>query len=182
MISSSQGPLLTQDNTIYKHKDKHPRLERDSNPRSQQPSGQDLRPRGHRDHHYVRIYICLKSLMIQQYLLKVIWDQWYLDSNSINRVNKWWKKERTQCSLQNKVYDLIWSRKRSVSMRGLMTTLARPRSVCKQHQPFPNKSACCGCEGCVCEGSQSFIITRVILSTCSVFTLVFTPDLCLLRT
>jgi hypothetical protein len=44
-------PLPTQGNTTQKHKDKHPCLERDSNPRSEQPSGQDLRlrPHGHRN-------------------------------------------------------------------------------------------------------------------------------------
>jgi hypothetical protein len=42
VISSSQRPLPTQDNTTYKHKDKHPWPERDSNSRSQQPSDEDL--------------------------------------------------------------------------------------------------------------------------------------------
>jgi hypothetical protein len=44
-------PLSTQDNTIQKDADKHPCLEGDSNPRSQQPTGQDprLRPHGHCD-------------------------------------------------------------------------------------------------------------------------------------
>jgi hypothetical protein len=45
MISSSQRPVPIQDNTTYKHKDKHPCLQPDSNPRSQQPRGQDLRNR-----------------------------------------------------------------------------------------------------------------------------------------
>jgi hypothetical protein len=34
-------PLPTQGNTTQKDADKHPCLERDSNPRSQQPTGQD---------------------------------------------------------------------------------------------------------------------------------------------
>jgi hypothetical protein len=38
-------PLPTQDNTTQKDADKHPCLERDSNPRSQQPTVQDPRPR-----------------------------------------------------------------------------------------------------------------------------------------
>jgi hypothetical protein len=48
---SSQRPLPTQESTTYKHKDKHPCPEQNSNPRSQQPNGQDLRlrPRCHRD-------------------------------------------------------------------------------------------------------------------------------------
>jgi hypothetical protein len=49
-------PLPTQDNTTQKDADKHPSLERDSNPRSQQPTGQDprLRQHGHcdRPRHY----------------------------------------------------------------------------------------------------------------------------------
>jgi hypothetical protein len=50
VISSSQTPLPTYGNKTYKHKDPCP--ERNSNPRSQQPSGQDLRLRqhGHRDY------------------------------------------------------------------------------------------------------------------------------------
>jgi hypothetical protein len=50
VISPSQG-LPTQSNTTQKDADKHPCLERDSNPRSQQPSGQDprLRPHDHCD-------------------------------------------------------------------------------------------------------------------------------------
>jgi hypothetical protein len=36
-------PRTIQDNTTYKHKDKHPCPQRDSNPLSQQPSCQDLR-------------------------------------------------------------------------------------------------------------------------------------------
>jgi hypothetical protein len=44
-------PLPTQDNTTQKDADKHPCLQRDSNPRSQQLTGQDprLRPHGHCD-------------------------------------------------------------------------------------------------------------------------------------
>jgi hypothetical protein len=44
-------PLPTQDNTTQKDADKHPCLERDSNPQSQQPTSQDprLRPHGHCD-------------------------------------------------------------------------------------------------------------------------------------
>jgi hypothetical protein len=55
VISSSQRPVPTEDNTTYKHKDKHPCSERDSNLRSQQPNDQDLRlrPRG-------RLYICIQ--------------------------------------------------------------------------------------------------------------------------
>jgi hypothetical protein len=46
-------PLPTQDNITQKDADKHPCLERDSNPRSQQPTGQDrrLRLHGHCDWH-----------------------------------------------------------------------------------------------------------------------------------
>jgi hypothetical protein len=46
-------PLPTQDNTIQKDADKHQCLERDSSPRSQQPTGQNprLRPHGHCDRH-----------------------------------------------------------------------------------------------------------------------------------
>jgi hypothetical protein len=52
VISPSQGLYLpTQDNTTQKDADKHPCLERDSNPRSQQPTDQDprLRQHGHCD-------------------------------------------------------------------------------------------------------------------------------------
>jgi hypothetical protein len=44
-------PLPTQDNTTQKDADKHPCFEWDSNPRSQQPTGQDprLRLHGHCD-------------------------------------------------------------------------------------------------------------------------------------
>jgi hypothetical protein len=51
VISPSQMPLSTQDNTTQKDADKHPCLEKDSNPRSQCPSDQRprLRPRGHWD-------------------------------------------------------------------------------------------------------------------------------------
>jgi hypothetical protein len=35
ILGPSQSPLLTQDNTTHKRKEKHPCLERDSNPRSQ---------------------------------------------------------------------------------------------------------------------------------------------------
>jgi hypothetical protein len=44
-------PLPTQNNATQKDADKHPCLERDSNPRFQQPTGQDprLRPHGHCD-------------------------------------------------------------------------------------------------------------------------------------
>jgi hypothetical protein len=45
VMSSSQRPLQTQGNTRHKHKDKHSCPERDSNPRSNQRSGQDLRLR-----------------------------------------------------------------------------------------------------------------------------------------
>jgi hypothetical protein len=52
-------PLPTQDNTTQKDADRHPCLERDSNPRSQQPTGQDprLRPHGHRDRHWNSYHI-----------------------------------------------------------------------------------------------------------------------------
>jgi hypothetical protein len=39
--------LPTQDNTTQEDADKHPYFERDSNPRSQQPTGQDPRLRSH---------------------------------------------------------------------------------------------------------------------------------------
>jgi hypothetical protein len=56
VISPSQGLYLHR-TTQHKDADKHPCLERDSNPRSQQPTGQDprLRPHGHCDRQYVHI-------------------------------------------------------------------------------------------------------------------------------
>jgi hypothetical protein len=50
VISSSQGLYLHRTTQHRKTRDKHPCLERDSNPRSQQPTGQDpsLRLHGHR--------------------------------------------------------------------------------------------------------------------------------------
>jgi hypothetical protein len=50
MISLSQMPLLTHDNTIQYDEDKHPCFKRDSNPRPQRPSdhGLCLRTRGNR--------------------------------------------------------------------------------------------------------------------------------------
>jgi hypothetical protein len=52
LISPSQGTYTGQ-HTTQKDADKHPCLERDSNPRSQQQTGQDprLRPHGHYDRH-----------------------------------------------------------------------------------------------------------------------------------
>jgi hypothetical protein len=51
VISPSQGLYLHKTTQHRKTRDKHPRLERDSNPRSQQQTGQDprLRPHGHCD-------------------------------------------------------------------------------------------------------------------------------------
>jgi hypothetical protein len=51
VISPSQGLYLHRTTQHIKTRDKHPCLERDSNPRSQQPTGQDprLRPHGHCD-------------------------------------------------------------------------------------------------------------------------------------
>jgi hypothetical protein len=55
-IKERQKPLPTRDKTTQKHKGKHPYLERDSTPRCQSPSGQNLnvRPRGHPDRHLYR--------------------------------------------------------------------------------------------------------------------------------
>jgi hypothetical protein len=54
VISPSQGLYLHRTTQQRKTRDKHPCLERDSNPRSQQPTGQDLRlrPHGHWDRPY----------------------------------------------------------------------------------------------------------------------------------
>jgi hypothetical protein len=62
-LDASQRPLPTRDNTTCKHKDKHPCPEQDSNPRSQQPSGQDLhlRPRGHLYRQFLNISLCVWS-------------------------------------------------------------------------------------------------------------------------
>jgi hypothetical protein len=51
VISPSQGLYLHRTTQHRKTRDKHPSLERYSNPRSQQPTGQDprLRPHGHCD-------------------------------------------------------------------------------------------------------------------------------------
>jgi hypothetical protein len=51
VISPSQGLYLHRTTQHRKTRDKHPCLKRDSNPRSQQPTGQDprLRPHGHCD-------------------------------------------------------------------------------------------------------------------------------------
>jgi hypothetical protein len=51
VISPSQGLYLHRTKQHKKDADKHPCLKRDSNPRSQQPIGQDprLRPHGHCD-------------------------------------------------------------------------------------------------------------------------------------
>jgi hypothetical protein len=56
VISPSQG-LYLHKSTTQKDADKHPCLDRDSNPRSQQPTGQDprLRPHGHCDGRYFNI-------------------------------------------------------------------------------------------------------------------------------
>jgi hypothetical protein len=53
VISPSQGLYLHRTTQHRKTRDKHPCLGRDSNPRSQQPTGQDprLRPHGHCDRH-----------------------------------------------------------------------------------------------------------------------------------
>jgi hypothetical protein len=53
VISPSQGLYLHRTTQHRKTRDKHPCLERDSSPRSQQPTGQDprLRPHGHCDRH-----------------------------------------------------------------------------------------------------------------------------------
>jgi hypothetical protein len=50
-------PLPTQNNSAQTDADKHPCLERDSNPRSQQPTGQDprLRLHGHCDRQSITI-------------------------------------------------------------------------------------------------------------------------------
>jgi hypothetical protein len=55
VISPSQGLYLHRTTQHRKTRDKYPCLERDSNPRSQQPIGQDprLRPHGHCDRHSV---------------------------------------------------------------------------------------------------------------------------------
>jgi hypothetical protein len=59
VISSSQGLYLHRTTQHRKARDKHSCLERDSNPRSQQPTGQDpcLRPHGHCDRHFSIINI-----------------------------------------------------------------------------------------------------------------------------
>jgi hypothetical protein len=51
VISPSKGLYLRRTTQHRKTRDKHPCLERDSNPRSQQPTGQDprLRPHGYCD-------------------------------------------------------------------------------------------------------------------------------------
>jgi hypothetical protein len=54
VISPSQGLYLHRTTQHRKTRDKHPCFERDPNPRSQQPTGQDprLRPHGHYDRHF----------------------------------------------------------------------------------------------------------------------------------
>jgi hypothetical protein len=49
LISLSQSPLPTQDDTTQKDEDKHSCLKRDSNPRAQRPSDQRLHLRTRRD-------------------------------------------------------------------------------------------------------------------------------------
>jgi hypothetical protein len=60
VISPSQGLYLHR--TTQKDADKHPCLEQDSNPRSQQPTGQDprLRPHGYCDRHRPDEYLQIK--------------------------------------------------------------------------------------------------------------------------
>jgi hypothetical protein len=73
-------PLHTQDNTTQKDADKHPCLERDSNPRSQQPTGQDARliPHGHCDR---RTYcIVYQNIPVQLVLVTI----------NVNRCPEFW--------------------------------------------------------------------------------------------
>jgi hypothetical protein len=58
VISPSQGLYLHRTTQHRKTRDKLPCFERDSNPRSQQPTGQDprLRPRGHCDRQILLLY------------------------------------------------------------------------------------------------------------------------------
>jgi hypothetical protein len=57
VFSPSQGLYLHRTTQHRKTRDIHPCLERDSNPRSQQPTGQDprLRPHGHCDRQQLNI-------------------------------------------------------------------------------------------------------------------------------
>jgi hypothetical protein len=61
-------PLPTQDNATQKDADKHPCVERDSNPRSRQPTGQDprLRPHGHCDRRRRATVILIINIVRQQ--------------------------------------------------------------------------------------------------------------------
>jgi hypothetical protein len=73
VISPSQGLYLHRTTPTQKDADKHPCLERDSNPRSQQTTGHDprLRPHGHCDRHMytqTHIYKIPEGYILQQHL------------------------------------------------------------------------------------------------------------------
>jgi hypothetical protein len=64
-----KGLYLLRTTEHINTRDKHPCLQRDSNPRSQQPSGQDLlrlKPRGQRDRHFIYLFIYLFRFPIHQ--------------------------------------------------------------------------------------------------------------------
>jgi hypothetical protein len=67
VISPSQGLYLHRTTQHRKTRDKHPCLERDSNPRSPQSTGQDprLRPHGHCDRFYIDIMFILIFVKIR---------------------------------------------------------------------------------------------------------------------
>jgi hypothetical protein len=64
VISPSQGLFLHRTTQHRKTRDKHPCLERDSNPRSQQPTGQDprIRPHGHCDRQSLIMFDLIRCL------------------------------------------------------------------------------------------------------------------------
>jgi hypothetical protein len=69
LISPSQGLYLHRTTQHRKTRDKHPYLERDSNPGFNQPTGQDprLRPHGHCD----RPFKCLPNCNSTSYIKKL---------------------------------------------------------------------------------------------------------------
>jgi hypothetical protein len=119
------SPIPTQDNTTQKAADKHPRLKRDSNPRSQQLTSQDprLRQHGHCDRQRSAMH-------------KVKWEFFEINSGGSNKVefHTW----DTKICFEIKTSHLFYCMKKK-STGNLMVTnsdMCKTESLCEVLGPY----------------------------------------------